>query len=208
MGKEKHLVKRLLDGLKPFGFICQRHEDQYSTGIPDLSYDALGLAGSGWIEVKRLPAWPARSNTAVEIRHFTPEQRAWLIRHGSLNQRSFMFAQIDEDYLIYDWTVVSRIGHLTESQMFIYATGFWLKRVDYKQLVEILRGNYEKQERHHQSRSIRSIREAPESDPSGRNTELLHQIDLRCAARDKEKSKAQKAAKSPGCKQADLLSMW
>lgn len=63
--------QRVWDTLKrrmPEDFLPQRHEDKYSSGIPDLSFVWRGV--SGWIELKS-------ASPAIHIR---PAQAAWMLK--------------------------------------------------------------------------------------------------------------------------------
>lgn len=55
---------------------ARRIENSLATGTPDVAWTADGH--SGFIELKHLPAWPAREQTIVKPKHFTDDQRQWL----------------------------------------------------------------------------------------------------------------------------------
>ncbi len=74
MSQEKNFWQ-YIDNKMGASWDAQRHEDKFTTGIPDVSYALFGT--SGWIELKCLDAWPVR-NGIVKIPHLTAEQKLWL----------------------------------------------------------------------------------------------------------------------------------
>ena len=147
MTPEKRFTNNVIAGLKGLA-ICQRHEDMYSTGIPDISYDIEGMKGSGWIEMKAIPDWPKKENTIVRLEHFTKQQRAWIIKHGSKNARTFIFLRVANDYLIFDWTAATLIGNTVKELLYEACVRSWNHRINYIELVEVLRGRYESSKRY------------------------------------------------------------
>lgn len=69
------LLRPALSGLDP-----QRLEAWNKLGVPDVNFIF------GWIELKHMAAWPMRESTLISIRHFRPEQRAWLTRRCKANR--------------------------------------------------------------------------------------------------------------------------
>jgi len=68
---------------------AQRHEDRYSSGIPDVSfsYRDKGSCVSGWIELKSAPKMTPLPDgeRVLKISHLTAEQVAWMLdryHHG------------------------------------------------------------------------------------------------------------------------------
>lgn len=110
----------------------QRHEDRLSTGIPDLSYS---MAVNGWIELKYLPKIPKGQLT---IRHYTVDQRNWLIRHGKRSGLCFLLLQIDREYMIFDWTKVARVGQATFEEHREFAVKTWTGKINWSELGAIL----------------------------------------------------------------------
>ena len=66
-----------------------------SSGIPDCN---LCIDGTEiWVELK-VTKMPARATTALNLRHFTTEQRNWLHKRGSAGSPSFLLLRVVADY--------------------------------------------------------------------------------------------------------------
>lgn len=80
----------------------QSHEDQFSTGIPDLSFAAGGV--DGWIELKQIPRWPARASTLVKPSKYTADQVNWLRRRAKKGSgQCFVFVRVDKEYFLFSY---------------------------------------------------------------------------------------------------------
>lgn len=66
----------------------QRHEDRLSPDIPDLSFQTP--YGGGWVEMKTLDQWPARSTTAVNLPHLKEGQVNWLQKRRTLGSNCWI----------------------------------------------------------------------------------------------------------------------
>jgi hypothetical protein len=114
----------------------------YSVGIPDLSYDIEGMPGSGWIELKRLKDWPVRPGTIVRIKHYSPEQKAWILRHGRFNERTFLYLQVASDHLLFDHETAQDVGTLNKKVTKYAALWKSLGKCNYAGLYEALSGGF------------------------------------------------------------------
>jgi hypothetical protein len=58
---------------------AQRIETPVSLGVPDVCYVLTwrGVTASGWVELKWLPRFPVKPETAVVIDHLTKDQVLW-----------------------------------------------------------------------------------------------------------------------------------
>ena len=110
MSSEANLWKWLRDGMGS-RWHAQRHEDKYSSGIPDVSYAIDGA--DGWLELKYLPAWPKRQETPVKI-GLSEIQRHWLTCRGRAGAgRCFVLAKIGRgDVLLFRWDALPLLGDL------------------------------------------------------------------------------------------------
>ena len=72
--------KWLAEDMRPSEWHAQRHEDRYSTGIPDISFALAGV--DGWLELKKLPEAPKNPDRIFKIPHLLPEQVLWLNGRG------------------------------------------------------------------------------------------------------------------------------
>lgn len=92
-----------------------RVENPIHPGTPDVN-----LSNGLWMELKCLPAWPARATTHVRIPHYTPQQRVWLYRrwkhapHSTLLLLEIVAAQ---QWLLFDGDVAAKlVGRCTGSE--------------------------------------------------------------------------------------------
>lgn len=98
---------------------ASRHEDLVGAGVPDVSYGYLGL--NGWIELKVLKSWPVRPDTIVKVRHLKPAQTAFLVSRSKHSGGCFMLFKIDNDILLFDKTVLKKIGKIKKAEMLLSA---------------------------------------------------------------------------------------
>lgn len=129
----------LRDGMKG-KWLAQRHEDAFSEGIPDVSFDMPGIRGSGWIELKYLETFPKREKTIVRIPHYTNMQRLWIKYHGRINCRTFLFVQVGREYFLFDWHTASDYVGRSYRQLDFRAEAFyWKNHIDFDKLKKILK---------------------------------------------------------------------
>lgn len=120
-------------------WIIQRHEDAFSEGIPDLSYDIPGMKGSGWIELKYLKSFPKRESTVVKIPHYSIMQRNWIKQHGRINNRVYLFVQVNREYFLFNWlTAAQSVGLALTKEEFYEGCFYWQRNVDFNELRDIL----------------------------------------------------------------------
>lgn len=84
-----------------------RIEDALKAGTSDCVY-ALRCGdkfGFGWIELKRLPAWPKRRTTPIILHRYTAEQANYLCRWGRAGVGAWLLAQVGNEYFLFNWTV-------------------------------------------------------------------------------------------------------
>jgi len=112
---------------------AQRHEDKYSTGIPDVSY---ATDHHGWIELKSVDV--RDESKVVKIPHFTAVQRAWAKRFGSLAGHTWLFVRVNRHYLLLGWWSVDRIGKLNVSGLRDEAVGKWIGKIHPKEFSLLL----------------------------------------------------------------------
>ena len=133
---EKNFVKRVMDNLKKRGMVFQRHEDLYSVGIPDMSYEHPDCMGSGWIEAKSVKAWPKRASTTIKMKHYTPQQVAWAMKHGLMNQRTWLLLEVDTFVFLIAYNQCRRVqqGLCTRYDLTQISSDYWGGRIDYDEL--------------------------------------------------------------------------
>lgn len=117
-------------------FKFQRHEDRYSKGIPDSSFSGMGF--HGWIELKHLSKWPARANTVVRIDHYTQDQKIWIKEHGERGGLVWLFVQVGDTWLLFDWQRAQQVGELTRVEMLNTANRVWNKKLPILELLSCI----------------------------------------------------------------------
>jgi hypothetical protein len=101
-----------------------RVENSVSLGYPDVDYCLDGA--TGWIELKRRPAWPKRASTIVKLPHYTQAQRQKLVKRGQCGGLAFLLVQVADDYLLFDWVAAAGVGLAwTRVELFIHARCAW-----------------------------------------------------------------------------------
>lgn len=124
----------------------QRHEDRFSTGIPDVSYGIQKLT-DGWVELKYLRRLPEFSSKPWDFRldHFTPEQRNWAemrTRHGT--GRVFLLCRFGEELTaIWNWSRIrGLLGQATLDTVIRAANAqWWHSPIDFAELELVLARN-------------------------------------------------------------------
>lgn len=114
-------VKKWLDAQDDVDY--SRHEDEVSTGIPDVSYSwKKGKnRGHGWIELKAYHQWPKRASTTIKFDNFTSAQRNFLFDRGEIGGSCFLMACIERDVLVFEWGDVYELGEWNKEQLFKYS---------------------------------------------------------------------------------------
>lgn len=104
---------------------AQRHEDVLAQGLPDVSFGCAGR--NGWIELKYIEAWPKKEDTIVRIKHFTPQQKAWLLRRQKMGGCCWLLLRVGatNDWLIFHPLKARFVGDMTEQEMFNAAAFIW-----------------------------------------------------------------------------------
>jgi len=118
---------------------AQRHEDKYSTGIPDVSYS---IGRHGWIELKRLKSKPVNNDTILHISHYTADQKNWLFRHGSKGGACFILLQIENVYMLFGWESCVWVGEMTYDEHIKAAIRVWTGNINWDELCYILEFGY------------------------------------------------------------------
>lgn len=106
---------RVIRALKAFNAIAV--ENPALPGTPDVNYV------EGWIELKLLPAWPAREETPVQIETFTPHQRVWHIRRRLAGGTSWFLVRCGPEWILFDGAVAAlHIGIATRTEWYQLAS--------------------------------------------------------------------------------------
>lgn len=109
-------------------------ENPARPGTPDVNYI------DGWIELKWLRRWPARSETPVAIDHYTKQQRAWARRRIRRGGACWWLLQVGREWLLLDGAVAAlHVGEATREELINLADHYWPNGLRDKELVECLR---------------------------------------------------------------------
>lgn len=122
---------------------AQRHEDRYSTGIPDVSY-GIGRKADGWIELKVIKRMPAFCDKPWDFSydHFTADQRNWLdLRHKHGTGRVFLMCRFAEAGTVaWKWDRVRPLLGTQPLERIIRAANaqWWHSPIDPSELEQVL----------------------------------------------------------------------
>lgn len=117
MARESALWKAFKKAFEPSGHWV-RVENALGLGTPDVNGREDGDGPDTWLELKQNKAWPKRATTIVRLRHFTREQKQWLVDRGVAGGNCGVLWQVEKDYLLFGWWDAPYLGHLTKEQMF------------------------------------------------------------------------------------------
>lgn len=116
-----------------FWLSATRHEDKLQGGIADVSFvqnkphdyreECPGM--HGWMELKKVSMLPVRPSTIVRIKHYTPEQRSFLLEKGRAGM-TFLLLQLERDYLLFDHIRAQAVGTLNTEDT--YAAANWVSK--------------------------------------------------------------------------------
>lgn len=139
MGSESSLWKTLHKKMKPH-FETERIESHVTPGFPDVVFTSKDTGVSGFLELKHAHEWPKRETTALQLDHFTMQQRSFFRRHGRIGGNVWMLLQVETDYFLIDWSTTLEIGTLTKSDL-CEKSLHWKRSINIKELNKILSNN-------------------------------------------------------------------
>jgi len=94
-------------------------ENSVHAGTPDVAF------AGGWIELKRLEAWPKRPTTIVKP-GLSPKQRQWLARHAKAGGQGFVLLRVGAAWLLFLATdAVKILDSTTRLELEQWAQGQW-----------------------------------------------------------------------------------
>jgi len=138
---ESNFWKQIYKGTKDFSFMkTQRHEDNISKGIPDVSFaiNNNGQKINGWMELKHIKSFPKKRDSIIAIDHYTDDQRKWLLENYETGGATFLFIKIDREYYLFTGSAMVSVGYRTKDWWLTHCIGCWVGSVDWKQFVYIL----------------------------------------------------------------------
>ena len=110
--------RRVIQWLKPLNAIPVENPAQ--PGTPDVNYV------EGWIELKKLNAWPRDGEAVVRVEHFTPQQRNWLKLRRMRGGRAWLLLQVKDEWLLFDGrTAADTLGRVNRHELERLAARHW-----------------------------------------------------------------------------------
>lgn len=134
---ESSLKSTLFEKIKKL-WVPTRIESMCSPGFPDVFYTNSVHKRMGLLELKFCPRWPARSQTPVDLRHFSIQQRLFFARNNPAGCRGFFLLQVGKDYLLFDGHEVGKAELPTKDQLFSIAIKTWKNKMNPAELIDIL----------------------------------------------------------------------
>lgn len=116
MGSETATRNKIMKFLESRQCHCQKHEDKFSSGIPDLSFASPATGREGWIEFKQLDKQPARNSTKIKL-GLTNHQKNWIAQRGRITNRVWVIVQIADAYFLFGWREQIFLNKLTYNEM-------------------------------------------------------------------------------------------
>lgn len=112
---ESNLFKKLKRATPRFHW--QRHEDKFTSGIPDCSYGFSGV--SGWVELKTYDTWPRNAEDPLKFSDLKSTQVNWAVARGKASGRVWFLVQIDNDkeWFLISWFHARKLGKLNKQQL-------------------------------------------------------------------------------------------
>lgn len=106
MSVEADLWRAVRDNLGPFGRL-RRLENRIATGDADVAYVLTrpkpgSLAATGFLELKKIDAYPARRSTPIRIPHLTKEQVLSAEDWAEAGGRAWMLLKAPPWFLLFD----------------------------------------------------------------------------------------------------------
>ena len=129
---EQHMRQRVIQMLHPLDAISV--ENAVYPGTPDINFC------DGWIELKQISKWPFNPNTNVLLRHFTPQQRVWLMRRWRAGGNVWMLLQCNREWLLLSGeTAADLVGRAPRNTLIQAAHKYWEFGVEGEDLIAYLK---------------------------------------------------------------------
>jgi len=96
--------------LSPWGCL-HRVENAADLGTPDVAYAlrVQGAAGSGWIELKHVEAWPKKLHTPFSIPKLTHDQVAFARSWAAAGGQAWTLVQVGRGYWLLDPSTIAAV---------------------------------------------------------------------------------------------------
>ncbi len=96
-----------------------RHEDECTSGIPDVSYGIDGV--NGWIELKAYKHWPKKPETVIPFKNFKISQKRFLRGRGKAGGYCFVMVVFGKEIVLFHWTDIHVLGETNKEELLKYA---------------------------------------------------------------------------------------
>ncbi len=124
---EQHMRRRVLQWLKPLDAIPVENPAQ--PGTPDVNFV------EGWIELKKLNAWPRDKMAIVKCEHFTPQQRNWLSLRHRKGGNVWLLLQVKNEWLLLKGVDAAQwFGRVDRETLTDLAALYWPSGLDASEL--------------------------------------------------------------------------
>tara|TARA_R110000744_G_scaffold352095_3_gene458138 strand:+ start:3271 stop:3690 length:420 start_codon:yes stop_codon:yes gene_type:complete len=137
MGRENTFKKYLMEKMGT-RWAAQSHEDQYSEGIPDVSFGADGV--NGWIELKQIAYWPKRESTLVKPAKYTPEQVNWLRKRNRMGGHCYVLIKVGSShYFLFGADAARKLANgVHKNFYFDDSIHWWSGSIDPAELIQLI----------------------------------------------------------------------
>lgn len=137
MAKPENTLKRYLVRIMGTRWHTQSHEDQFSEGIPDLSFGSRGV--NGWIELKFIEKYPIKLTTPIKPKKYTPEQVNWLTKRGKKGGLCWVLVKVAEDFFLFSFGQARRVrAGMTREEYRKFSVMVWTRSIDPDQFIEVI----------------------------------------------------------------------
>ena len=129
---EKDMRRRVITATRPLHGLAV--ENPVYPGTPDVN------TTEGWIELKWLRSWPKRSQTIVELNHYTIQQRLFARKRQRAGQRCWLMLQCRREWFLYDGVVAANhVGRSTRQELIDHAYHYWPDGLNDAELVQLVK---------------------------------------------------------------------
>ena len=129
---EQVMRQRVIHALKRLDAISV--ENAVYPGTPDVNF------AEGWIELKWVNEWPACDGSTVVLRHFTAQQRVWLMRRWRAGGNAWLMLQCKREWFLFTGeTAANIVGKATRSSLITFAHKYWEFGLQDDELIEALK---------------------------------------------------------------------
>lgn len=113
-----------------------RHEDECTSGIPDISYGIDGV--NGWIELKAYKDWPKKPETIIPFKNFKRTQKKFLRGRGKAGGHCFVMIIFGKEVVLIHWTDIHVLGTTTKEELLKHALYYTNGLIKQEKLISIL----------------------------------------------------------------------